>query len=72
MATANLMIAAQSLDLGTYLRTGGIMRDPDVESLVGLADGFRIVGIVALGRPLEPETPRKRRPAMEFTRWITS
>ena len=28
MATANLMIAAESLGLGTYLKTGGIMRDP--------------------------------------------
>ena len=28
MATANLIIAAESLGLGTYLKTGGIMRDP--------------------------------------------
>ena len=53
MATANLMIAAESLGLGTYLKTGGIMRDPEVEALVGLADGFRIVGVVA------PRGPRR-------------
>lgn len=72
MATANLMIAAESLGLGTYLKTGGIMRDPGLEALVGLAEGFRIVGVVALGVPAEPESPRKRRPAGELTRWVDS
>jgi nitroreductase len=72
MATANLMIAAQSLGLGTYLKTGGIMREPDVQTLVGLPDGFRIVGVVALGVPADPEAPRKRRPAEELTRWVGS
>ena len=72
MATANLMIAAESLGLGTYLKTGGIMQEPEVEALVGLADGFRIVGVVALGIPAEPETTRKRRPAEELTLWVDS
>jgi nitroreductase len=72
MATANLMIAAESLGLGTYLKTGGIMREPALEALVGLPDGFRIVGVMALGFPAEPETPRKRRPAGELTRWVDS
>ena len=70
MATANLMIAAQSLGLGTYLKTGGIMRDPGVTSLVGLEDGFRIVAVVNLGYPAGEESPRRRRPAAELTRWV--
>lgn len=70
MATANLMTAAQSLGLGTYLKTGGIMRDPGVASLAGLDDGFRIVGIVSLGYPAGEEAPRRRRPAAELTRWV--
>jgi nitroreductase len=72
MATANLMIAAESLGLGTYLKTGGIMREPGVAALVGLPEGFRIVGIVALGFPADPETPRKRQPAESLTRWVDS
>ena len=72
MATANLMIAAESLGLGTYLKTGGIMGEPSVQALVGLPEGFRIVGIVALGFPAEPETPRKRQPVRDLTRWIDS
>jgi nitroreductase len=69
MATANLMVAAESLGLGTYLRTGGIMREPGVAALAGLGDGQRIVGIVSLGYPADPESPRRRRPASEVTVW---
>ena len=54
MATQNLLIAAESLGLGTYLKTGGIMRDPDVAALAGLETGFRIVAIVSVGLPRRP------------------
>jgi nitroreductase len=70
MATATFMIAAGSLGLGTFLKTGSIMRNPEVQALVGLPEGFRIVGVVSLGMPAEPAVPRRRRPAGELTRWI--
>ncbi len=70
MAIENLMIAAQSLGLGTYLRTGGIMREPALTELVGLAEGFRVVGVVSLGYPDQLEAPRRRRPVQELTRWL--
>lgn len=70
MATANLMIAAESLGLGTYLKTGGIMRDPDLGALAGLEPGFRIVAVVSVGYPAETEPPRRRRPAEGLTRWV--
>ena len=70
MGTANLMTAALSLGLGTYLKTGGIMRDPALGELVGLPDGYRIVGVLSLGYPAESEAPRRRRPAGDLTRWL--
>jgi nitroreductase len=70
MATANLMTAAQSLGLGTYIKTGGIMREPGLAALAGLEDGFRIVAVVSLGYPAGEETPRRRRPASELTHWV--
>lgn len=70
MATANLMTAAQSLGLGTYLKTGGVMRDPALADLVGLPEGYRVVGILSVGYPVEPEPPRRRRPAGELTTWL--
>jgi nitroreductase len=70
MATANLMTAAQSLGLGTYLKTGGVMRDPTLADLIGLPENYRVVGILLLGYPVEPEAPRRRRPAGELTSWL--
>jgi nitroreductase len=70
MATANLMIAAESLGLGTYLKTGGIMRDSGLAGLVGLEPEFRVVGVVSLGYPAAEEPPRRRRPADGLTRWV--
>jgi nitroreductase len=70
MATANLMTAAQSLGLGTYLKTGGVMREPALTELVGLPEGYRVVGILSVGFPVEPEAPRRRRPAGELTSWL--
>ena len=70
MAVANLMIAAESLGLGTYLKTGGIMRDPGLLELARVAQGFRVVGIVSLGYPAEVEPPRRRKPAAELTEWV--
>jgi nitroreductase len=70
MAIANLMIAAESLGLGTYLRTGGVMRDPGLLKLATVPDDFRVVGIVSLGYPAEREGPRRRKPAADVTGWV--
>ena len=70
MAVANLMVAAESLGLGTHLKTGGIMSDPGVLELARVPQGFRVVGIVSLGYPAEAESPRRRKPAADFTAWV--
>jgi len=70
MAIANFITAAQSLDLGTYLKTGGIMNDPGLLQLAGVPAGFRGVGIISLGYPAEEEAPRRRKPAGDLTTWI--
>jgi nitroreductase len=70
MAIANLMIAAQSLGLGTYLKTGGVMRDPGLVELAGVPPSFRVVAILSLGYPAEAEKPRRRKAAAELTRWV--
>jgi nitroreductase len=70
MAVANLMIAAESLGLGTYLRSGGVMQDSELLELAGVPDAFRVVGILSLGYPVVQEEPRRRKPAAEVTRWV--
>jgi nitroreductase len=70
MGAANLMIGAESLGLGTYLKTGGIMRDPAFLQLARVPEGFRIVGIVSLGYPADSEPPRRRKSARDLTAWV--
>jgi nitroreductase len=70
MAIGNVMTAAQAVGLGTYLRTGGVMRDPALLQLAGVPEGFRVVGILSLGYPAQAEAPRRRKPATEVTCWI--
>jgi len=70
MAIANLMIAAESLGLGTYLKSGGVMRAPELMELAGVPERFRVVGLVSLGYPAEQDPPRRRKPAAELTRWV--
>ena len=70
LGIANLMIAAEAMGLGTYLRTGGFMQEPQVTRLVSLPEGYRIAGILSLGYPEEIKAPRRRRPAAELTRWV--
>jgi nitroreductase len=70
MAISNLMTAAQALGLGTYLRTGGVMRDPALLELAGVPEHFRVVGILSVGYPAEADPPRRRKPAAELTQWL--
>jgi nitroreductase len=70
MAIGNLMTAAQALGLGTYLRTGGVMRDPTLLDLARVPQSFRVVGILSLGYPAEQDPPRRRKPATDLTLWL--
>jgi nitroreductase len=70
MAVANLMIAAESLGLGTYLKTGGVMQDPGLMELASVPERYRVVGLISLGYPAEREAPRRRKAAAELTSWL--
>lgn len=69
-AIQNIMLAAVSLGLGTYLRTGSILGDPGLAELLGLPENHRAVGIIYLGYPAEEAKPRPRTPAADKTRWL--
>jgi len=69
MAIENLMLAGVELNVATYLRTGPIMRDADLRSMLKLEDDRRIVAIVYAGHA--SDTPQKKRtPAHEKTVWL--
>ncbi len=69
MAVENLMLTGAELGVGTYMRTGAILHDPELRALLTLEDDRRIVAIVYVGYPAE--IPHKRRtPAPERTVWL--
>lgn len=70
MAVGNIVTAAQALGLGTYLRTGGVMREPALLRLAEIPEHERVVAILSLGYPAEQEPPRRRKPVAELTRWL--
>lgn len=69
MAVQNLLLVAESLGLGTHLKTGAVMDDPAARAATGVGEGERIVAIVNLGVPADRPEPKPRRPARELTTW---
>ncbi len=70
MATENLLIAATAEGLGTYVRTGGIMRDAAVRELAQAPSSHRIVAVVSLGHPGEPPQATRRADPAAKTVWL--
>lgn len=70
MGIQNLSLTAVSLGLGTHLKTGAVMSDPNARAATGVLDGERIVAIVNVGTPLEAPAPRPRRSPGELTVWV--
>jgi nitroreductase len=71
MAIENLLVAAAADGIGTYLRTGGIMEHPEVKTLAGMPEGYRIVGIISLGYLAgTPEPTLRRKPLADVVRWL--
>jgi nitroreductase len=69
MAVQNLLLAACSRGLGTYLRTGAILEHPETRALLKVPDDHRLFGVISIGEPAD--IPQKRRtPAHEKTTWL--
>ena len=69
MAIQNMMLAGVELGVGSYMRTGALLRDPDLRTLLNVEDDRRVVAIAYVGYPAE--VPQKRRaPASEKTVWL--
>ncbi len=70
LACANLMLAAQSLGLGTcWVKLGSLITDnPEIVNALELKEGEQIFGPVLIGFPKTiPQPPPKQPPA---TKWI--
>jgi nitroreductase len=70
MGVQNIGLAAVALGLGTHIKTGAIMDDPNARTAAGVPDGERIVAIVNVGEPAEVPSPKQRDAATSFTTWV--
>lgn len=71
MAVQNLLLAAASLGVSTYLRTGEIIEHPEAKALLGVPADHRIFGIVYMGFSQEATPTRRSRTSYsEKTRWL--
>jgi len=69
IAIQNMMLAAWELGVGTYMRTGALLRDPELRAMLGIEDDRRVLAVVYVGYPAD--VPQKRRtPAAERTVWL--
>lgn len=70
MGIENLALAAVDLGLGTHIKTGGVMEDPDARAAVGVEANERIIAIVNVGEPAEVPPAKLRQRASALTRWV--
>lgn len=71
MAIENLLVAAAADGIGSFLRTGKIMDQDAVRALAHVPDGYRVVGIIALGYlATDPEPTPRRKPLADIVEWL--
>lgn len=70
MAVQNLCLAAVSLGLGTYVRTGRIMDDEELRTALRILPDWRIVALLDVGEPVELPPVKERASAQEKTTWL--
>lgn len=70
MGIQNLALQAVAMGLGSHLKTGGIMNDPDARAAAGVQPNERIVAVVNIGHPAEVPSAKTRQSAASLTRWV--
>ncbi len=70
MGLQNLALAAESMGLGTHIKTGAVMDDPAAREAAGVRAGERVVAIVNVGVPAEVPDAKPRLSADELTTWL--
>lgn len=70
IAAQNMMLVAAERGVGTYMRTGALLRDPDLRALLGLEDDRRALAILYVGYPVDGLPQKRRTPAAERTVWL--
>lgn len=70
MAIQNILLAAVDMGLGTQIKTGAVMEDPELREALGVEEGRRIIALIFVGEPAELPAAKPRTPASEKTVWL--
>ena len=65
-----MLLAAHSLGLAGFVRTGAHAYGDEVRVFFGMAKNETLIGMVYLGYPSGPLPPGKRTPALEKVTWM--
>jgi len=68
-ALQNLLLAAQSLGLGTMVRTGKHSFEEPVREYLRMKANEKLVGLVYTGYASEPSRPSNRKPVHSIVEW---
>ena len=69
MAVQNLSLAAHDAGLGTHIKSGAVMDDPEARVAFGVKDRERVVAMIELGEPARVPDAKGRKSAQELTTW---
>jgi nitroreductase len=70
MGIQNLSLVAHDLGLGTHLKSGAVMDDPNARGAVGLPDDERIIACIEVGEAEDVPEGRARCASSDFTVWV--
>lgn len=71
MGIQNLLLGATARGLVGQLKTGRVLEDPGLRSILGAEERDRIVALVHLGEPAAAPAEKPRIPASERVRWLS-
>lgn len=66
----NLLLSAVDLGYGACWMSAPMIASKDLEEMLDIAEPFRLVSFVAVGKPTKPSSPREKKPIDEMFRMI--
>lgn len=70
MAIENILLAAVERGLGTHIKTGAVMADPELREAWRIPDDQRVIAMIELGEPAGDPRASEREPAASRTTWL--
>lgn len=70
MAIQNILLGAHARGLGSHVKTGAVMNDPELREAWRIPVARRVVAMLELGEPAGEPRLTEREPATEHTTWL--